>query len=371
MSLTAPVETKDHERPSAFSLFRWKGALRQRPDRRHGILQTLRATTPPLSQFVDVLSDQLTPLERAIRRVVSSHFAAGWELFRRRNRYQVVITADYRTALIFGGLCNLFGRKSLHVVKELYLDSPLLGSRLARRVFRWCLRRCDCVITNCSAEVPTYSRYLSLASENFRFLPWPANIPAAPDPGDDGSVFAAGRSCRDWETMFKAAKMIAARVVVVAEAAHLTGLAVPANVELHCDIPREQYLGLLRKARVVVVPVRPTVRSAGQAAILEAMALGKPVLTAQTPGVADYITPGVNGAYYQANDPSSLAGQLERLLGEPELRRQLGHGAIRSVEAVFNKKNYARKVMDLLEEILACRLLEPNAGRNRSSCSRP
>jgi glycosyltransferase involved in cell wall biosynthesis len=183
-------------------------------------------------------------------------------------------------------------------------------------------------------------------------LPWPSNLPVEKPTADDGSVFAAGRSFRDWATLFAAARDVPARFVVVAEAASMAGLERPANVELHCDVPREHYLHLLRRARLVVVPLRPTVRSAGQAALLEAMALGKPVLTARTPGVLDYLRPEDNGAFYEAEEAHSLAAELNRLLGDAALRDRLAAGGVRSIETVFNKGHYARAVQRLLEDLL-------------------
>src|SRR5262249_44570745 len=142
-----------------------------------GILQAQRASTSPLAQYVQSVTEAQTPLERLLRRIVSAPMAAAWELFRRRNEYQVVITSDYRTSLIFGALTNLFGCTAVHIVKELYLDEALLASRRARWIFRWALRGCACVISNCSAEIGAYSPFLGLPRERFRFLPWPSNLP--------------------------------------------------------------------------------------------------------------------------------------------------------------------------------------------------
>jgi glycosyltransferase involved in cell wall biosynthesis len=324
-----------------------------------GILQAQKASTPPLCHFVHTIADPQTWWERGLRRLVSAPTATGWELFRRRRDHQVVITSDYRTSLVFGALSNVYGRLALHVVKELYLDESVLRSVRARRVFRWCLRRCECVITNGTAEIDAYSEFLGLPRERFHFLAWPANLPAEHPTGDDGSVFAAGRSCRDWATLFAAAASVPARFVVVAEAAAVAGLARPANVELYCDVPRERYLHLLRRARVVVVPLLPTIRSAGQAALLEAMALGKPVLTAQIAGVVDYLRPNQTGVFYQAEDAGSLARELNRLLSSADFRARIAAGGQRSVETVFNKRCYAHRVQQLLEDLLGEPLRPP------------
>jgi len=330
--------------------------------RAFSILQAQKAVTPPYSRYAVDLGRQLSLLERLLAWVLSAEVVAGWALFRRRHRFDVVVTAHYRTSVIFGLLCNLFGRSALHVVKELYLDEAVLQSRLTRWVFRRALKGCDCIITNCSAEIPAYSTFLDLPADRFRFLAWPSNLPIDRAAPDDGYVFAAGRSFRDWATLFAAAReQPEATFVVVAEATAVNGLDRPDNVVLHCDVPRQQYLDLLHGARAVVVPLQPTVRSTGQATILEAMSLGKPILTARTPGVLDYVRAGRNGLFYDAGDSRMLAQQLERLLTDPDLRYRLSRHALRSIEQRFNKARYARRMLRLVRDLVANRPPETTA----------
>lgn len=59
--------------------------------------------------------------------------------------------------------------------------------------------------------------------------------------------------------------------------------------------PHEEFVRSLAGARAAVVPLWPAVRSAGQQTYLNAMALGKPVVVTQAPGVLDYIRPGETG----------------------------------------------------------------------------
>lgn len=324
------------------------------------ILQYQKAVTPPYSRYAVCLPEMFSRLERFLARLLPETILAGLVLFRRRNCYDAVVTAHYRTTIIFGLLCRLFGRRCLHVVKELYLDETVLHARSARVVFRCALRHCDCVITNCSAEIPAYSEFLDLPADRFVFLPWPANIPVSTDAADAGYVFAAGRSFRDWPVLFAVARRFPeATFIVTAESSAIAGLDRPANVQLRCDVPRRTYLELLRGARVVVVPLLPTVRSTGQAVILEAMALAKPVVTAAVPGVLDYVGDGENGLLYEAGNVDSLTEQLDLLLADASLRRRLGRGAVRSVRTTFNKVRYARKMVRLLRGLLRIRQSMP------------
>src|SRR5439155_16686868 len=60
--------------------------------------------------------------------------------------------------------------------------------------------------------------------------------------------------------------------------------------------------------------------------VLEAMALGVAVVATGAGGPAEVVEPGVSGLLVPPRDPPALAAAIERLAGDPELRRRLGSG---------------------------------------------
>lgn len=74
-------------------------------------------------------------------------------------------------------------------------------------------------------------------------------------------------------------------------------------------------------------------------AVLEAMGMGAPVISADCPaGPADIIEDGTNGCLVPVEDPLALARTMERLLADPSLRQRLGHAAI-SVRDRFRQES--------------------------------
>jgi hypothetical protein len=63
--------------------------------------------------------------------------------------------------------------------------------------------------------------------------------------------------------------------------------------------------------------------------VIEAMALGKPVLAAAEGGPAEIVTPGVDGLLSPHGDRDALTAALLRLLADEPLRAQLGEAAAR------------------------------------------
>lgn len=70
-------------------------------------------------------------------------------------------------------------------------------------------------------------------------------------------------------------------------------------------------------------------------AVLEAMALGKPVIASDASGNAELITSGVDGVLVPPTDPLKWAEALDRVLNDPELGRRLAAAAVRRARDDF------------------------------------
>lgn len=81
---------------------------------------------------------------------------------------------------------------------------------------------------------------------------------------------------------------------------------------------------------VLVLPSR----SEGRGMVLvEAMALGIPIVASDIPGPQELINNGANGLLFRPGDAAALADQLERLIQEPDLGSRLRDNGRRYVEA--------------------------------------
>nr|MDJ0992905.1 glycosyltransferase family 4 protein [Dinoroseobacter sp.] len=70
--------------------------------------------------------------------------------------------------------------------------------------------------------------------------------------------------------------------------------------------------------------------------ILEAMAMGRPVVTTTLPGCGDTVQDGVSGYLVAPRDASALAEAMRGFLNEPQLAKTMGLKARARAEAVFD-----------------------------------
>lgn len=86
--------------------------------------------------------------------------------------------------------------------------------------------------------------------------------------------------------------------------------------------------------------------------LLEAMACCKPRIGADIEGIPTVIDDGKDGLLFKPGDPVDLAAKLDRLMGDGNLRKQLGvAGRLRSVSE-FNADRYFRRLFDFYGRVL-------------------
>jgi glycosyltransferase involved in cell wall biosynthesis len=89
-------------------------------------------------------------------------------------------------------------------------------------------------------------------------------------------------------------------------------------------VPHRELLRYYERAAVVACPSR---REGYGVVCAEAMAHGRAVVVTPVGGMRDLVTDGESGLVVPVGDVGALRAALERLLGDPELRKRLGAAA--------------------------------------------
>ncbi len=110
----------------------------------------------------------------------------------------------------------------------------------------------------------------------------------------------------------------------------------------------------LRSCSLLVLPFRSSVSVLGYSrAALDALAFGIPVIGTPSPSLEPLIEDGKNG--FICRDEEELKERIQSLIDNPELRKSLSAGAIRSSQQ-FNIKNIARRYKEIITQILLSKL---------------
>ncbi|RUO99388.1 glycosyltransferase family 4 protein [Hyphomicrobium sp.] len=172
---------------------------------------------------------------------------------------------------------------------------------------------------------------------------------------DGKSFVASGAENRDYATLEKAAAQVESDVFVFGHGFHVSGIAGeaadrnrPKNYHLMPRVPFDELRRYYAEARAIVVPVNDVSYAAGVTGLVEAMAMGKPVIVSRSRGISDYLD-GPLGYVVDVADPQGLA----KAMRETEQRADLKQIGERNREwAVQNCSldGYVARIADIMRK---------------------
>jgi glycosyltransferase involved in cell wall biosynthesis len=244
------------------------------------------------------------------------------------------------------------------MMTEMRLDDPRpdLMWKLKVALQRYAYAAVDAMCVSARKEATICAERVRVPLDRFRFVPWHTNVlePRLCAPVGE-YVFAAGRTGRDWRTLAEAARGVAATFIIVCSRSDIETISFPSNVTTLTDIPYQRYRELLEGARIVVVPLEPHTYSTGQVVILEAMALGKPVVAARVLGTEDYIADGVDGILVTPGNAVELGAAISKILSVPGLADGIGRSALNRIERAHTLDQYVHNVIGIAGDLAAGR----------------
>ncbi|MEP7078949.1 MAG: glycosyltransferase, partial [Chthoniobacterales bacterium] len=129
------------------------------------------------------------------------------------------------------------------------------------------------------------------------------------------------------------------------------------NVSMTGGVNHERALQLIQEADVVLLPSRdeamPTVT------MLEAMSLGKAIITTTVGGALEFLTNEENALLVRSETPSALADAMQTLISDCELVRELGRGARVTFEGSFTLERFAEEFRELVLGAIAAHSGQP------------
>jgi glycosyltransferase involved in cell wall biosynthesis len=123
------------------------------------------------------------------------------------------------------------------------------------------------------------------------------------------------------------------------------------NAEFIGYVPRERLLELVAAAAFVVMPSLSPENF--PYSVLEAFALGKPVVASAVGGIPEMVEDGVTGLVVRPGDAPALAAAMHRLIADPGLAVRLGGAGRRRVETQWDASTHYRSIKGLYEGLVA------------------
>ena len=125
------------------------------------------------------------------------------------------------------------------------------------------------------------------------------------------------------------------------------------HIKIHGACTQSQVRELLTASDVFVLASKPTRQGAREGipvSIMEAMAVGLPVVASNISGIPELVEDGISGFLTPPGDVDALARNIGALIEEGSLRRKMGAAGREIVQKDFNLESNARRLIHMVRE---------------------
>jgi colanic acid/amylovoran biosynthesis glycosyltransferase len=142
--------------------------------------------------------------------------------------------------------------------------------------------------------------------------------------------------------------------------AEATRLGLNDRVRFHGGLPHRQTLEILREATIFVLP-SVTAKDGDMegipVSIMEAMALGLPVVSTFHSGIPELVEDGISGRLVPERDSAALAEAIASVMATPERHQAFARAGRRKVEKAFDRRTLNAQLKNLYINVLSPRSL--------------
>ena len=116
-----------------------------------------------------------------------------------------------------------------------------------------------------------------------------------------------------------------------------------------------EYLGRLYDVRSAIsgarVYVLPSYREGTPRSVLEAMAMGRPIITTDAPGCRETVIEGVNGLLVEPQNASALERAMERLIENPEMAAPMGRASLDLARRRYDVNRVNSQILSIVQGV--------------------
>jgi len=265
--------------------------------------------------------------------VLLSELYVPFLALRRSRRYDVVVSWSMRMGILFGVLKRMFvtSISPRHMIHDFHINLVRKDwkYRLRMLLLKASLPGIDFFLCTSSREEAIYARMFGIPRSRLWFYPMtpPRSWLSSFELPTQDYIFAYGNSDRDYDSLVDAVDGLSTRLLILSQT-YSPRKPLPPNVIL---ITRKHFgmdlIRLIVAARIVVLPIKSSLVSAAQTAMLETMGLGRPLVVSINMATLEYARHLDTALFYDAGDREALRNCIELLLENPVYAEELGKRA--------------------------------------------
>lgn len=279
------------------------------------------------------------------------------KVLHRLNRYDLIVSHGMQSGIVICLFRRLFKTKAKHVVFDIGSFSSASETGAKLKLMQFASKSIDALIYHTGTQIEYYSKFFPWLVDKSHFIRFGADLEFYQredfccEPKEK-YLLCVGYAKRDWDTLIKAYIMLDTDVTlrligrVEEKYKNIKGL------EQLPYIPVDELKRQISGAIAGILPLESFNYSFGQMTLLQQMAMGKCVITANVPSVRDYVIDRSTALFYEPVNPADLATKIKEVLVDAELRENIGKNADKWVHESCNERVMASEIERVLQEII-------------------
>ena len=306
-------------------------------------------------------------VRRALKAALGFDFIHTWRNRADMLRSDVIWTHTEQEWLSAALMLLLSGRKAgadsspLLLAQSVWLLDKWPSYGIVRKwLYRKLMTRADQLTTLASENAALCKRYFDRDAKPLLYglntQDFPVKVPAEWKPHSPIRIAAIGNDRdRDWETLIKAFGNDARYTVKLATRRRIPASLRAPNVEIALFSGIRKQHELYDWADVIVVPLRPNTHASGITVMLEAAAVGKPMIVTDVGALQDYFPVG-EASYIPPFNAPALRDAVDRLAAAPaNALRQAQAAAAGLLTRNLTTQHYALQHVRITQDMLRAR----------------
>jgi glycosyltransferase involved in cell wall biosynthesis len=281
--------------------------------------------------------DQVPEARRNLYRRIPPPLAQVAEAFLQRNRYDAVLSWAEHLGIPFAGLLKATGQRVPHVGIWSWISRPKKA-----RAIRMIQSHVDRIVLMSGRQRAFALDELRLPPRKVVTARWPVDQKFfRPTNGPTDMICSVGREMRDYGALIEALRdtpvrcHIAANVVAGKKDSWVDAVERAGALPAHVTIGPKSFAelrDLYARSRFLVMPLLETETDNGTTSMLEAMAMGKAVISSKTEGLTESFVEGKTGLLVPVGDVRALRDAIIHLWERPDEAERMGREGRRIIE---------------------------------------
>ncbi len=288
------------------------------------------------------------------KKILKTYIWQGIIAFHRRKKYDIVISHNAQSAIVYSFLRNFsFNKGPQHYIFDIGSMNGGRKNSFEIAILKLALRTNPYIICHSRIVIENYKTTFRNLVNRSVFIPFGVDtdyfVPMEKT-SNEKYILSFGSGKRDYETLLKAWEEldypdIKLRIIGKDEDENEQ---LPRNTELIKKVPIRTLSEQISNSLFVIIPLPIFNYSYGQMSFLQSMSLGKAVIVTKTPSSVDYLIDGQGSFFVEPYDSQDLKTKMKLLLDNPETLNELSSKSNPYIRDNFSEKLMGEKVADFI-----------------------